>query len=145
MRFIYTALILILSFLLYATNAQTSTFAGTYKHTIGQESSHSINYTLKLNIDGTFTFHSFSNDVKGIPPEVHTYGKGQWEANKNIISFSTGMNDDINEKYSLDFNSTKARYITKSPRDNSNRVIKTRLQIYNSEIRFLHGTELIKE
>lgn len=142
MKFTISALLLFFTFL---TSAQPSTFMGTYTHSIGKNSAHSIDYNLTLNTDSTFVFHSFSNNAKGIPPEVHIYGKGHWKAVKNIISFSTNVDQEISQKYSLDFNATKGRYITKSPRDKSDREVKTRLQIYESNIRFLHGTELTKQ
>ncbi|TYB72597.1 hypothetical protein ES676_10500 [Bizionia saleffrena] len=140
----FTISVLFLFFALHTT-AQPSTLAGTYRLSIGKDFAHSIDYNLTLNTDSTFVFHSFSNAVKGIPPEVHIYGKGHWKAVKNIISFSTNTDNDISAKYSLDFNTTKGRYITKSLRDKSDREVNTRLQIYESKTRFLHGTELVKQ
>ena len=89
--------------------------------------------TLTLNADGTFEFHEYDKHENGIPPERNKYGKGNWRLDKTEITFTTGEID-FDEKYTLDFNETKARFITKSPRDNSDREIKTSIQFYKSEL-----------
>lgn len=98
---------------------------------------------LNLNADGTFEFHEYDKHNNGIPPERNKYAKGTWESDKNLIYFTCNTSD-FDETYTLDFNSTKARFISKSPRDQSDRVIKTALVFYESEIPWVKGRTLLK-
>ena len=47
--------------------------------------------------------------------------------------------------YTMNFSNSKARYITKSPRDKSDKVLKTSLRFYESDIFHIKGLELFKE
>lgn len=67
-------------------------------------------------------------------------GKGR---ENNYIFFKKKI--DFNEKYTVNLNNSKARYITKSPRDKSEKVIKTALRFYESEAFAIKGLELVKE
>ena len=130
-------------FLLGVTSySQNNRYVGDYSQKLGNDK-HTIEYTLSLNVDGTFIFHSYSNNEDGIPAVVHTYGRGKWISNKEILSFYLDEKSK-SEKYTLDFSGTKARYITKSPRDTSDREIKTRLKFYESGIFWMKGIELLK-
>lgn len=100
--------------------------------------------TLTLNADGTFEYYNYRWVKSGIPPETHTYGKGTWTQNKKVISFSSEASD-LDDKFTLDFSGTKARFISKSPRDKSDRIIKTALSFYQSEISWITGMKLLKE
>ncbi|WP_425076509.1 hypothetical protein [Psychroserpens sp. S379A] len=123
------------------TNAQD--IAGTYQlHS--SSSDHELKRTLTLNADGTFEYYNFRWLKSGIPPETHTYGKGTWTQNKKIIVFSTEASD-LDDKFTLDFNGTKARFISKSPRDKSDRVIETSIRFYESEIFWIKGMTVVKK
>jgi len=61
-----------------------------------------------------------------------------------LISFYTETSD-LNDNFTLNFTGTKARLITKSPRDPSDRVIKTALSFYKSEISWIIGMTLLKQ
>ena len=121
---------------------QNDRYVGDYFQKLGNEK-HTIEYTLNLNEDGTFIFHSYSNNEDGIPAVVHTYGRGKWISKKEIITFYLDEKG-MNEEYTLDFSGTKARFITKSPRDTSDKEIKTRLKFYESGIFWMKGIELLK-
>ena len=123
---------------------QSENVVGSYKITLGNEENHLIEYTLVLNSDHTFFFHAFTDIKKGIPPQVNTYGKGTWIFENNIVSFSADKNIDFNEKYTLDFNNTKARFVAKSPIDKTNREIKTRLRFFKSDIPWMRRIDLQK-
>lgn len=130
-------------FLLGVTSySQNNKYVGDYFQKLGNDK-HIIEYTLKLNGDGTFIFHSYSNNEKGIPNITHSYGRGNWISKKGLLTFYLDEKD-MNEKYTLDFSGTKARYIPKSPRDTSDREIKTRLKFYESGIFWMKGIELLK-
>lgn len=100
--------------------------------------------TLTLNADGTFEYYNYRRIENGIPKETHTYGKGTWIQNKKVISFFTESTN-LDDKFTLDFTGTKARFISKSPRDKSDRVIKTALSFYESEIFWITGMKLLKQ
>ena len=97
-----------------------------------------------LNPDGTFVFHTFERHDGGLPPERNFYAKGRWIQNKKVISFSANATD-LDNKYNLNFNGTKARFSTRSPRDKSNRLIKTYLIFFESEVSWVKGMKLFKE
>ncbi|WP_055445181.1 hypothetical protein [Lacinutrix himadriensis] len=137
-------LLVILSAFCFSTFAQSEKLDGNYNLSIETENA-SFTYTLILQQDGTFIFHSYTNNKQAIPPESNTYGKGTWTSEKNIITFSANPNTDFNEKHTLDFNNSKARFISKSPRDKSDKVVKTRLQFYKSDIFWMQGKELLKQ
>ena len=103
-----------------------------------------IIYKLALNADRTFMFHSYSYiDQKIEPKDENLYAKGTWNCDKNLIFFSAGSND-FDDKHTLDFNNTKARFISKSPRDKSDREIKTSILFYESEF-WMTGNRLVKQ
>ncbi|MDG5490567.1 hypothetical protein [Psychroserpens sp. SPM9] len=104
----------------------------------------SLSRTLTLNADGTFEFYAYKKHERRIPNDVHLYGKGTWTIDKKVITFSTETLD-LDEKYTLNFNSSKARFDTKSPRDTSNRTIKTSIRFYDSEVLIAKGLKLIKD
>lgn len=100
--------------------------------------------TLTLNIDGTFEYYNFRRVEKGIPPETHIYGKGVWIIENKVINFTSEASD-IDDKFTLDFTGTKARFISKSPRDKSDRVIETSIKFFESEVPWIKGMLLIKQ
>jgi len=132
-------LILFLSFTL--TNAQDIT--GEYK--LEHRGTNAIvSRTLTLKADGTFLFHSYEKHDQRIIQEVHAYGRGTWKQNKKVISFFTEASD-MNAIHTLNFNASKARYNSKSPRDKSDRDIKTSIQFYKTDVMIAQGLKLIKE
>ena len=48
------------------------------------------------------------------------------------------------KKHTLNFTNTKARYITKSPRDTSEKEVKNHLRFYDSEISWIKGNKLFR-
>ena len=124
--------------------AQSNNFAGDYTRSLGEEGKHIIEYKLSLNQDGTFLFHSYTKIQGGIPPEVNKYGKGKWSAKDNMITFSSNKQQDFDEKYSLDFNNSVARFVTKSPRDKTDQVVKTKLMFVESGIFWIHRLDVFK-
>ena len=137
-------LVLFFAVFTFTLTAQSGVHDGIYevKHEASNGDFHE--YRITLNPDGTFLFHSHSEIAMGIPPENDTYGKGTWRAEKNTIIFSTEKLKDLNETHSLDFSETKARYDTKSPRDKSDRIIRTKLKFYESDIFWVKGKKLFK-
>jgi hypothetical protein len=141
MKLIITTFLFVFSL---ALSAQSSQFAGDYTRSLGEEGKHIIEYKLTLNPDGTFLFHSYSKIKGGIPPEVNKYGKGKWTSKDNMITFSSNKQQDFDEKYTLDFNNSIARFVTKNPRDKTDRVIKTKLTFVQSEIPWLQKLDIFK-
>jgi len=124
--------------------AQTNKYAGTYEATFDINNEGVITYTLVLNPDGTFTFHNY-RQIDPSKPKENSYGKGSWIIEKdNTLCFFTNTSTDIDDKYTIDFTNTKARYHTKSPRDKTDKMVKTKLHFYDSEIPWLKGWKLFK-
>jgi len=124
-------------------SAQSKKHAGKYESSaIGEGYSH-IN-KLTLNPNGTFLFHNYRYIENGIPKEENKYGKGTWTSKNKLIFFNTDEND-INYSHVLDFNNSKARFISKSPRDKSARIVKNSIRFYESEIFWITGRTLLKQ
>lgn len=141
MKLAITIFLLIANF---ALSAQSNQFAGNYSRSLTDGEKHIIEYNLILNQDGTFEFHSYSKLQGGVPPESNQYGKGKWTSKDNLITFSADKKEDLSEKYTLDFNSSTARFITKNPRDKSDKVIKTKLQFLESNIFWMKKIDVFK-
>jgi hypothetical protein len=123
--------------------AQTSSHNGTYQ--VKYDTDNAIfEYTLNLESNGTFTFHSYTNHFNANPKEKNQYGKGKWVAKKNLISFIADENIDINDKFNLNLNNTRARIDMKSPRNKTSEIIPTTMRIYNSDIFWIKGLKLTK-
>lgn len=136
---------LILLFLITSSSlfSQTDKIVGEYFRDLG-DSKHKIEYTLTLNPDYTFTFYYYSKMDMVIQETKHQYGKGTWRVDGKVVSFFTNSENDFDEKYTLDFNKSQARFIIKSPRDKSDRVVKTRLQFFESGIFWIKGLDIFK-
>ena len=141
MKAIFTILFLIFNL---ASFSQSEKVAGDYKLTLGTKENDLFEYKLTLSPDGTFFFHYYSNIKRGIPPEVNKYGKGKWNLEKDVITFSTDKQTDFDKKNILDFTTSKARFITKSPRDITDKIVKTRIKFLKSEIPWISTIEMLK-
>ncbi|MGV9002832.1 hypothetical protein [Flavobacterium sp.] len=140
MKRLFTLLFLISNLTLLA---QSNIVVGDYVLVLGNDDSR-FDYKLTLRQDGTFTFDYYSLIKMGIPQEKTKYGKGSWTIENNVITFLSEKEKDFDEKYTLDFTTSKARFITKSPRDKTNRIVKTRIQFLTSEIEWMARIELLK-
>ncbi|SMG23631.1 hypothetical protein SAMN03080602_01467 [Arenibacter troitsensis] len=140
MKKILTALLLVSSLTSFS---QSEIIIGQYFLKLGNEK-HQIEYRLNLKADGTFEFHSYINNQNGIPPIVHKYGKGTWILDDKVVSFLTNKEKDLNEKYTLDFSGSKARFVTKPLRDKTDRVVRTRLKFFESKIFWIEGLDIFK-
>nr|WP_321232860.1 hypothetical protein [uncultured Psychroserpens sp.] len=136
MKYILAIILVLNSIVVYAQDV-----VGKYHMEIGSTNVF-LSRTLTLNADGTFIFHGYEKHEHRIPNEVNVYGKGTWTIDKKVISLSSEILDD---KYTLNFDKSKARFIAKSPRDKSDRDIKTAIQLYDSDVMIANGLKLIKE
>lgn len=141
MKTFVTILLLISNFSLFA---QADKVAGDYALKLGKEDNNLFEYNMTLNEDGTFLFHYYSKILTGIPPEVNKYGKGKWTMQDNLITFSSDKQKDFDEKNTLDFNNTKARFVTKSPRDQTDKIVKVRIRFFESEISWMRTINMLK-
>lgn len=127
------------------SSAQSVSYAGIYQVRHETTKGDVIEYNLTLKQDGTFMFHAYSHMVCSSCNEENNYGKGIWKPQKkNLIFFYTNHKNDMDESHTLNFTNTKARFISKSPRDKSDRIIKTALKFYESDILWVTGKELFK-
>ena len=141
MKSILTFLILIFSTIVFS---QSETVAGDYALTLDTNDNNVFEYKLTLSPDGSFFFHYYSRIKQGSPTEVHKYGKGTWTAENNVVSFFSDKAKDLDGKHSLDFADSNARFIIKSPRDKTDKIVKTRLQFLKSEIFWMERIALFK-
>jgi hypothetical protein len=141
MKTLFTTLLLLLSFILFS---QPDKVVGEYKLVLETKDNNRFEYQLQLSQDGTFSFQYYSKITQGIPPEKTMYGKGKWSVENNVISFFTEKEKDINDKHTLDFANSKARFIIKSPRDKTDRIVNTKLIFLKSEIFWMERIEMLK-
>ena len=141
MKTIVTFLILVSSLTSFA---QTDKVSGDYKLAIETKDNNTLEYELTLSQDGTFSFHYYSKLIHGTPPEVNKYGKGRWTVENNVISFFTEKEKELDEKYTLDFTNSKARFVAKSSRDKTDRIVDTKLIFLKSEIFWMEKIEMSK-
>lgn len=141
MKLLLTTLLFLINLTLFA---QSNGFAGDYSCNFSKDGDHFIEYKLTLRQDGTFVFHSYSKIKNGFPPEVNKYGKGKWTAKDNVITFLSNKQEDFDAKYTLDFNNSKARFVTKNPRDKRARIIKTKLTFVETEIFWVQRLDVFK-
>ena len=141
MKAIFTILILISNLTSFS---QTDAVVGDYALTLKTVENDVLEYKLTLSQDETFTFHYYSNIKNGIPPEKNKFGKGKWTVENKVVSFFFDKQKDLDEKYTLDFTNSKARFITKSPRDKTDQIIKTRLRFLKSDIFWMSTIEMLK-
>jgi hypothetical protein len=125
--------------------AQSETLVGSYLKSFDANNGDKMTWIMTLNSDGTFLYHFYRNFQNGIPSIENFYGKGNWKAEKNLVSFHANQTSDIDETHTLNLNKTKARINSKSPRDKSDREVKTSIIFYESEIQEVKGLELFKE
>ncbi|MBT8187561.1 MAG: hypothetical protein KJO73_07725 [Croceitalea sp.] len=126
--------------------SHTDTIVGDYYCQAGDKDLVFIAYNLTLHQDGTFMFHAYTDHQNSIPPyEENNYGKGTWQADKKVVTFFTDKETDMDEKHTLNFSNSKAHFITKPPRDKTDRVIKTRLKFFESDIFWIKGWEIFKK
>ena len=140
--------LLIITLLLFynLTTLAQNQLVGDYQRSLSDtEGKHIIEYKLILNQDGTFLFHSYAKMQGGVPPETNKYGKGKWSAKDNLITFSADKKEDFDDKYTLNLNKTIARYVTKNPRDKSDKIVKTKLMLLESEIFWLQRLDIFKK
>ncbi len=141
MKVLSTILILISNLTIYS---QSDEVVGNYTLKLETVDKDVFEYQLTLSQDGTFSFHYYSYIKHGIPPEKNYYGKGKWTVENKVISFFSDKKNDFDEKYTMDFTGSKARFIIKSPRDKSDQIIKTRLKFLKSEVPWMGAIEMLK-
>jgi hypothetical protein len=132
--------------LIFCFNLSLLAQAGTYTRFPKSSDGTKIKWTLSLNPEGTFLYH-FLRDLSAISKansEENFYAKGTWKSEYKIVCFYSKPSD-INDEFSVNLNNSKARYITKSPRDKSDNIVKTALLFYESETFHIKGLELFKE
>jgi len=106
-----------------SVSAQSAKYAGDYEVRYETDKGEVIEYTLSLQTNGMFLFHFYRHLGKA-KPEENYYGRGKWNDDKNLISLYTDVKNDIDDTHTLNFNNSKARIISKSPRDKSTKIIK---------------------
>ena len=141
MKTLFITLILLSNLTLFS---QMDKVIGDYQHSVKTKEGDVIEWKLTLNENGTFFFHYYSNVKFDVPSEKNIYGKGTWTMENNVVSFFSDKQKDMDKKNTLDFTNSKARFITKSPKNKTDQIIKTRLQFLKSDIFWMKRTELFK-
>ena len=130
MKSVITLLIIITSISVYS---QEVDHTGTYYWEIAD---HEV-FKRKLIVyqDGTFTFDWYRNLNNPASPEEFAWGKGTWTSKGKYIYFNTDPENDIDEKYTLNFTNTKGRWDARN----------NRLILYESDIFWLKRFAIQKQ
>lgn len=100
--------IIIKLFMLLGVNlfSQSEQYVGNYEDKTKPESEIIVEYKLSLNLDGTFLFHFYQNQICYIDD---LKAKGKWTTVNNVIIFYVANEVDIDETRMLYFDKTKAK------------------------------------
>ena len=127
----------------FSTTVQSQSIPGNYVGRWVSVNGEILEQTLELSADSTFTFHYYQTFLSP-NPEKHIYGKGTWNLDNTIVTFYADKKNDLDAVHTLNFNNSKARFISKSPRDKSDREVKTAVRFYESEIPWAKSMLLFK-
>ena len=129
---------------IFQMNAQISAdnVAGTYEMNF-EATNGLIIEKLTLNPDGTFVFHGYERIDQRLTPEGNKYGKGVWSIDGKIITFNAKQ-DDFDEKYTLDFTNSLARFDNKLIEAKYGKESKISIRFYKSEIPWMKGRMYLK-
>jgi hypothetical protein len=140
MKNLILSIFLVVPFLI---SAQAETHADLYNQVINTDDGVSILYSMELKKDGTFTFR-FLRQLSKSQPKENKYAKGTWSiGSNNVLEFKTNTSE-MDEKYTLNLNDTKARYISKSSRNLSKGEFPNYLQFYDSSISWVKSMKLVR-
>ncbi|MGK0377060.1 hypothetical protein [Patiriisocius sp. Uisw_017] len=140
MKNLILSIFLVVPFLI---SAQAETYADLYNQVINTDDGVSILYSMELKKDGTFTFR-FLRQLSKSQPKENKYAKGTWSiGSNNVLEFKTNTSE-MDEKYTLNLNDTKARYISKSSRNLSKGEFPNYLQFYDSSISWVKSMKLVR-
>ena len=89
-----------------STYSQSEKYSGNYENKTKSEDGIVIDYELALNLDGTFVFHFYQDQICYTDDNK---AKGKWTTENGIIIFQVNKEIDIDETYKLDFDKTKAK------------------------------------
>ncbi|MEM7186253.1 MAG: hypothetical protein AAF466_06310 [Bacteroidota bacterium] len=128
----------------FGTFGQETGLAGTYEVRYETTDGNTFLYEITLHPDNTFLFHSYEYHAKAQPPEKERFGKGRWEANKNLIVLSTNEENDLDDTHTLNLDKTKARIDRKSPRNKNPNPVPDVMRIYESPVPWVKGKKLTK-
>ena len=132
-----------------AVSAQLDQIPGEYYTSVRGGSE----YTLTLLENGTFLLHFYRKQEDEKPREINQFGRGRWtvEMVQNfstmgfLVVFYSDSDKDIDAKHSLDLSGSKARFVSKSERNISDKEVKVRLQFIESGITGMEKLSLNKK
>lgn len=138
-----TIRLILIPFLILGFSASAQ--VGMYSKNPNLKDGNEIFWTIELKADGTFKYHFF-RDVRAVSIEnkevENFYAYGTWILEDiHTIAFYA----DTTKRNDENLNNSKARYITKSPRDNTDRIIIPSLRFFKSESSYIKGLQLFKE
>ena len=81
-------------------------YVGKYENKTGKDAEFVVEYELTLNIDGTFLFHFYQDQICYVENER---AKGKWKIENGIIIFEVNKSSDIDKNHKYNFNNTKAK------------------------------------
>lgn len=120
----------------------SQTMEGIYTNTWDNVSGFSLTYTLTLNPNGTFVFES-SRIYEDADPSKTVVVNGTWQQDDRLLTLKTDTTT-VDAALAKALNSSKARFVSYSPRHTLYGLEQPTLQFYQSEVFYAKGMHLEK-
>lgn len=133
-------LLLVAITLLTILPVNSQTIEGTYTNKWEAKSGEALAYTLILNEDNTFEFHSYRT-LLSADSDISKKVNGTWNLKGHILVLKT----DSEKGLGSDLNNSKARFMSVSPRNPNFNVIKPSLKFFQSDVFYAKNMELHKQ
>lgn len=131
--------------ILFGVYGQENEIVGEYGKRSDLILNHVVKWILTLDGDGTFSYNFYRHLSCDNCEEENFSGKGTWTAQKNIITFETDVEKDLDNTYTKNFTNTKARFQSKSARNTTEKLIPSTLIFYESPLSGVKGLKLQKK
>ena len=128
----------------FSVCGQENKIVGEYGKRFDPIHKHVVKWTVQLRDDGTFLYNFYRHLSCDTCEEENLSGKGTWTTKKNLITFETDVEKELDSTYTMNFTNTKARFQSKSVRNTSNKVIPDTLIFYESPLFEIQGLKLQK-
>lgn len=118
----------------FSVCGQENKIVGEYSKRSDPIHKHVVKWTVQLKDDGTFSYNFYRHLSCDNCEEENFSGKGTWTSKKNLITFKTDVEKDLDSTNTMNFTNTKARFQGKSARNTSNKAIPDTLIFYESPL-----------
>ena len=121
----------------------SQTIEGTYSNRWEAPTGEALEYSLTLQEDGSFVFYT-TRVYRSELPDKKISATGTWNLNGHLLQLNTSNDVESQNSLQSKLDTSKARFITISPRNPNFNLVKPSLKFYESEVFYAKDMELIK-